>query len=109
MRVAPRWVRNGVIICLILLVIGFGALRTGVVRGGLLLVGLYGLLGLFLRTWLIVTAQTRQWLVDHPDWGDGRRFAALVAVLLGIPVVGLVLGGILLILLAALDGLATGR
>ncbi len=108
-RIAPGWVRIGVVVCLVLLVIGFGALRSGPFRGGLTLVGLYGLMALFLRTWLVVTARTRQWLVARSDWGDVRRFAALAAVLLGILLVGLILGAAFLLFLAALDQLASGR
>ena len=69
-RIAPGLVRIGVVVCLVLLVIGFGALKVRPFQRGLTLVGLYGLMALFLRTWLVVTARTRQWLVARSDWGD---------------------------------------
>lgn len=91
-----------------ILVVAFGALRSGGLRGGLVFVGLWGLVLLFLRAWLIATARTRGYLVTRSDWGDVARVAALAGVFLTIPVVGAVVGYAFLLLMGAVDRLAKG-
>jgi hypothetical protein len=108
LRIAPRWVVVATVGFSALLVVAFGALRSGELRGGLVFVGLWGLALLFMRTWLIATARTRRYLVSRPDWGDFPRLAALAGAFLLIPAVGAVALYAFLLLMGALDRLAKG-
>jgi hypothetical protein len=108
LRIAPMWVTLATAGFVAILVVAFGTLRSGEFRGGLVFVGLWGLVLLFLRTWLIATARTRRYLITRSDWGDVPRLAALAGIFVTIPAVGAVVGYAFLLLMGALDRLARG-
>ena len=105
-RLAPRWVRIGTPLLLALLAVTTWAMRSGPLRGALAAIGLYGLVFIGLRTWLIVSARTRAYLVGRRDIGDWVRVAALLAAFVAVAAIGLVLGFVVLLLMTALDRMA---
>jgi hypothetical protein len=102
-RLAARWVIVATILSLLFVFVAAVVLQSGVFRGALVLVGLYGLLLLFLRTWFILATRTRRYLVSRPAWGDLTRLAIFFGVFLAIPLIGSVVGYVVLVLLAQLD------
>ena len=107
-RLAPGWVRVGVPVLLALVVIASWRLRSGMLRGALAAVGLYGLVIVGFRTWLIVSARTRAYLVERRDLGDWLRIVALFGAFLGFAALGLLAGFGVLLLMTALDRIARG-
>ena len=107
-RLGPRWAVFTAAVCLVLIVVAMVALRSGVFRGALVTVGLVGLLLLFCRTWFILTARTRRYLVAHPEWGDLTRLALFLGSYVAIVVVGAVAGFTLIVVMGALDRIAKG-
>ena len=108
LRIAPRWVLLAAGGFVLIALVSVAGLRSGQLRGALVFVGFWGLILLFLRAWLIATAQARRFLVTRPDWGDLPRLAALGGFFLVIPALGGVAGGVFLLLLDALDRYAKG-
>ena len=107
-RLGPRWAIFTAAACLVLNIVAAVAFRSGVFRGALVLVGLVGLMLLFLRTWAILTARTRRYLVSRSDLGDLTRMALLAATYVAIPAVGAIAGFILIVVMGALDRIASG-
>lgn len=87
LRVAPPWVLALTLVFVVALVLALGAWRSGPVRGALVFVGLWGIVLLFLRTWLIATARARNYLVTRTDWSDAARLAIIGALVLLVPIV----------------------
>ena len=77
-------------------------------RGALAAVGLYGLVIVGFRTWLIVSARTRAYVVERRDLGDWLRIVALFGAFLGFAALGLLAGFGVLLLMTALDRIARG-
>ena len=107
-RLAPRWVCVGIPVFLALLVIAAWTMRSGALRGALTAVGLYGLVIVGFRTWLIVSARTRAYLVERRDLGDWLRIVALLGAFLGVAAIGLLSGFGVLLLMTVLDRVARG-
>lgn len=107
-RPGPPWTIFGASACLAMIFLAMVAFRSGVFRGALVAVGLVGLVLLFLRTWFILTARTRRYLVAHPDWDDNTRLAVLLGTYVLILVVGAVTGFTLIVVMGALDRIAKG-
>lgn len=92
-QLAPRWVRISGFASVIMLAVSFGLLRSYPVGAVPFSVGGFGLLFMFLRTWIIATARTHRYLLSRPEMDDVRRLASLALVFAGIPIVsGLLLG-----------------
>jgi hypothetical protein len=108
LRVAPPWVRALALMLMVALVVAFGALRSGPIRGGLVFVGLWGVVLLFLRSWLIAAARTRNYLVTRADWGVNVRFAMLASVVILTPIAAAVVAYAGISLLGMLDRFARG-
>ena len=107
-RLGPPWTIFGAAACLAMIFVAMVAFRSGVFRGALVAVGLVGLALLFLRTWFILTARTRRYLVAHPDWDDNTRLAVFLGTYVAILVVGAVTGFALIVVMGALDRIAKG-
>jgi hypothetical protein len=107
-RLGPPWVIFGAAACLAMIFVAMVGYRSGVFRGALVAVGLVGLALLFLRTWLILTARTRRFLVARPDWDDNTRLAVFLVTYVAILLAGAVAGFILIVVMGALDRIAKG-
>ena len=107
-RLGPRWATFGAAACLAMIFVATVVFRSGALRGALVAVGLVGLVLLFFRTWAILTARTRRYLVSRSDWEDLPRLGLFLATYLAIGVVGVVAGLILIVVMGALDRVAKG-
>lgn len=103
LRVAPPWIFALAVAFIIALVVGFGALRSGPLRGGLVFVGLWGVVLISLRTWLIATARTRNYLVTRTDWSDMARLGMIAAVVVLAPILAGAVAYVGITLLGMLD------
>ena len=107
-RLGPRWAIVGAAACLAMIFVATIGFRSGAFRGALVAVGLVGLVLLFFRTWAILTARTRRYLVSRSDWGDLTRLALLGAAYVAIPAIGAIAGLVLIGVMDALDRIASG-
>ena len=107
-RLGPAWVIFGVAACLAMTFVATVGFRSGVLRCALVAVGLVGLVLLFFRTWAILTARTRRYLVARSDWGDLTRLGLFLAIYVAIAAIGVIAGLILIALMTALDRIAKG-
>src|SRR5687767_5114459 len=102
-RLGPTWAVYGAVACLAMIFVAMVGFRSGLFRGALVAVGLVGLVLLFLRTWAILTARTRRYLVARSDWGDLTRLGLFLAIYVAIAAIGVIAGLILIALMGALD------
>jgi cytochrome b561 len=107
-RLGPRWAIVAATACLAMIFFAMVGFRSGGFRGALVAIGLVGLVLLFLRTWFILMARTRRYLVARPDWTDLTRLALFLAVYVAILAVGAVVGFTLIVVMGALDQIAKG-
>jgi len=91
--IAPGWVLATIMVAILAVIAGVAVARSA----PLAMIGMWVLIAVFLRAWLILTARVHRYLRTRSDLGDWTRLALLSGAFLAVPMVtGAILVGALL-------------
>ena len=91
--IAPAWVWATIVVAVLVMIAGVAVARSVV----LAMIGVWVLIGIFVRGWMIVTARAHRYLRARADLGDWTRLALLSGAFLAVPIVSafILLGALL--------------